>query len=415
MKLTINRDLLLKAVRRCDLKASTTGNAALACVGLHAKRIPDMPGGLDLKATNGLAGVATMVACATEEEDAVAINCKLLATAIAQMPPGDLSLETTRRGDSTRLTIRGGKRTWSDQTRPITDLRGLPDPPEGGDRLKLAAPDFLALLDRTRFAVADVAGDRTGALGVFLDASDVLDAIVLGNHVWTRSTLPRKTPGAPFRVLLSDIVLPHVRDLAVDAGNEAVEIYRDSNFVWIENSSTMIVFSPPPGEYHDWRYFFSRVATAPICRLPRLAMLDSLKAMIATSTTELTRTWVRLLPTGELRLDYNDQKGETFFHDNIAVTDISPDARPEFMANAHHLLQGLDAAGGDVVLQYDSSSGQQIVLATEDGFWCVNTLFAPEGAPPPLDGSPPVPPDVPAEGPPTVADKPKRGGRKPAS
>jgi len=139
MKLTINRDLLLKAVRRCDLKASTTGNAALACVGLHAKRIPDMPGGLDLKATNGLAGVATMVACATEEEDAVAINCKLLATAIAQMPPGDLSLETTRRGDSTRLTIRGGKRTWSDQTRPITDLRGLPDPPEGGDRLKLAA------------------------------------------------------------------------------------------------------------------------------------------------------------------------------------------------------------------------------------------------------------------------------------
>jgi DNA polymerase III sliding clamp (beta) subunit (PCNA family) len=419
MKLTINRDLLLKAVRRCDLKASQTGNAALACVALHAKRIPDMPGGLDLKATNGLVGVATMVACTTIEEAAVAIHCKHLVTAIAQMPNGDLSLETQTRGDSTRLTIRGGNRTWSEQARPVADVRDLPDPPDSGERLKLPAPDLLALLDRTRFTIADVSAERTGALGVFLDASDAVDAIVLGNHVWTRSTLARKNPGDPFRALLTEMALPHVRDLAIDAGNETVEFSRNDHFTWIENSSTMVCFSPPPGDYHDWRDLFSRVRSSPICRLPRLATLETLKAMIATSTTpDLTRTWVRLLQSGELRLDYQDPKDETFFHDTVQVSDIEAGARPLFMANAYHLLQAVDAAGGDVVLRHDVNSGTQIVLATEDGFWCMNSLFAPDGHPPPLDGTDPprpVPPTATPPGEKTGADKPKRSGRKPSS
>lgn len=417
MKLTIDRDLLLKAVKRCDLKAAPTGNAALACVALHAKRIPDMPGGLDLKATNGLVGVATMVACATQEEAAVAINCKQLAAAITTMPLGTLTLDTQRlSGGAVRLAVQGGKRRWQGLTRPVEDVRDLPEAPDSADRFTVSAKDFLALADRTEFAVRDVASDSAFRLGLFLDAADTLDTIVCGNHIVAHASMARSKPGDAFRALLTDVALPHVRAVAAESQGELLTISRAQSYVWVENSSTMIVFTLPPDDYLDWRRIIAATKTAPVCRIPRLALLDTLKAMLATATHREVQTWVRLLPSGEIRFDCHDPDGETVFHDSIHVQDVQTEQLPTFMVNAAYLHQIIDAAGSDIVLRYDLDSGQHVIVTTDDGFWCMLALVSPSAdkVPPPLDGSSPPEPLPKKEPPPD--DKPKRGGaRKPAS
>ena len=413
MKLTINRDLLLKAVRRCDLKASHTGNPALACVALHATRIADMPGGLDLKATNGLTGIATMVACDTQEEHALAIHCKTFAQAIATMPSGTLTLQSEPlKGGAVRLIVKGGQRTWKGLTRPVSDVKDLPEPADGTRQLKLTGTEFLTMLDRTRFAVGDVGAEHIWRQGIYLDVSSRFNAVVIGDHLCARYETARGVAGGDFRLLLPELFLPYARELALEDEKGVITMTQGEHFAWLESTATMLVMNPPPGEYLDWRKALTSLTQLPVCRLPRLAVIETLRAMLSTSPSSITPTWLRLLPTGDLRFDYHHADGEVFFHDTIPVSDIKIDSLPIFMVDAKLLLDAVEASGTDPVLSH-VDTGRHIVLTTEEGFFWAGGLLAPEtGArPPSLDDTPAPPAPV---APAAEAATPKRAGRKPS-
>ncbi|HEX9640557.1 MAG TPA: hypothetical protein VGB13_04515, partial [Candidatus Krumholzibacteria bacterium] len=361
MKLTVNRDILSKSLRRCDLKAAPTGNPALASVALSARNVPDLPGGLDLRATNGLLGVASMVACNTEREGDVFINTKQLATVVNMMPLGTLTLES--RGED--LVVTSGERRWRGKTLPLTHVKALPELPETAT-LKLPAEELARAIDRVRFAVSNAGAEHTARQGVLLDLLDgALSSVVIGDHMIAISRGQEKLAGT-WRGFLPEITLPLAHDIALEEEKGTIELFCDEHYTWLQNSSTLLVYNPPPGEFIDWRFQLSKLKPTPICRLPRLAVLESLKALIAACPEEFARTWVQVKSDGTLLLDYSSSSGDIAFHDSITVTDLTETPCPAFIINAEYLRDALDAAGGDAILNHDDY--RHASLTTEDGF-----------------------------------------------
>jgi len=411
MKITVDRDSLSKSLRRCDLRGAPTGNSALSCVALSARRVPDLPGGLDLRATNGLLGIATMITCSTEREGDVFLNTKQLASVVNMMPPGTLTLESP----GEELVVSNGKRRWRGKTRPLTDVKDLPDvPPQ--PTLKLPAAEFLAGLGRVGFVVPNVSAEHKVRQGVLVDApGDSLSFVVVGEHM-VASMQSAVVPGSAWRGLIPEFALSHAREIAVEEEKGAIEVFATEHYTWIQNSATLLVYSPPPGEYLDWRLLLSRVTHTPVCRVPRLALTESLKALIAACPEDVARTWVEVRPDATISLDYADRDSQVTFHDDVTVTDLTKSALPAFIIDASHFRDALDAAGGDATLNYVND--RHVSLTTEDGYlWtCALIHPNPEERPPgggtPLSKPPATAASVPPE--PAPADKPKRsGGRKP--
>jgi DNA polymerase III sliding clamp (beta) subunit (PCNA family) len=414
MKITIDRDTLSKSLRRCDLRGGgALGNPALSGVALSARRITDMPGGLDLRATNGLLGIATMITCNTEREGDVFLNTKQLASVVNMMPPGALTLDSP----GEELTVSNGKRRWRGKTMPLTDVKQMPDAPNT-PALKLPAEAFLAGLERVGFVVPNVSREHMIRVGVLIDApGDSLTFVVIGEHMiaTARSAV---VPTTPWRGVIPDIALAHAREIATEEDRGSIEIFADEHYTWIQNSSTVLVYPPPPGEYLDWRLMLSRITHTPVCRVPRLALLESLKALITACPEDVPRTWVQVQPDATITLDYADREGRVTFHDDVTVTDLTKSELPAFIADARYFRDALDAAGSDAVLNYVND--RHVSLTTEDGFLWTCALIHPDpGESPPGGGvplsKPPAvtPPDRPPAAEP-LPEKPKKsGGRKP--
>lgn len=411
MKLSIDRDLLLKSLRRCDLRGGQLGNAALACVTLTAERIPDMPGGLDLSATNGLLGVATMVAALVERESKVAINCKRLLQVVATMPQGAVALESkpAQQEGELDLFISSGKRKFRERTFPLADVKVLPNPTPTRE-VRVPARDLARAFARVSYAVADVGNDHAFRKGVFLDIEpDTLHAVVIANHNVTTQTLSVKT-GKSFQALIPDLALAHARDLCEEEGDGTITLSANEDYTCIDNSTTRVLFAPPKDPYLAWRQVLASQSYMPICRVPRFALLEALKAVIVAADDPDPAMWVRLLPSGVLRLDLYDKAGRADFHDEVPVTDVTGQALPTFMANPSFLLDALQAADLDCVLEC-LDTGRQIALKSDEQYFWTGSLVWPKdpsASPPPLDGPPPGP--ARAEPEPS-----KKGGRRPRS
>ena len=415
MKFTVYRDVLSKSLRRCDLKGGALGNPALTGTALSARRVPDLPGGLDLRATNGLLGVATMVACNTEVEGDVFVNTKQLATVVNMMPPGTLTLETP---EPEVLVVSNGKRRWRGKTMPLANVKPMPEP-EGKAVLRLSAEDFLAALGRVGFVVPNVSAEHSFRLGILLDApGDALSSVVVGEHMIAVSRLQTPCTGK-WRGLIPEIALAHARDIATEEEKGHVEIFASANYTWIQNSSTFLMYCPPPGEYLDWRTMLAHVTHEPVCRLPRLAVLETLKAVCVASPDAEPRTWLQVQDDASVAIDHTDREAVITFHDNITVTDLAKGALPSFLINAAYFRDAIDAAGGDPVLNYVDD--RHVSLTTEDGFvWTCALIHPDAGERPPSGGvSVSKPPQTaaeaaPAAAPPSEPEKPKRSRRKPA-
>lgn len=377
MKLTINRDTFLKAVTQCNIPVVNTGNKALACAALVATKDLKSPGpdSLSLRSTNGLIAIEPLVLCKVEEEGDCAVNFKMLRDAIATMPGGDLSVELTKKG---KLVVTHGKRRWTSDTLPEKDVPKVPDPSTSTMKLRFGARELLDCVSRLEFVMDNVPKDQTARQGVYLDVVEKqLSAVAIGEHMFAYNKPPTErcdAGGKPFRMLLPQYALKQVRELAAEDENIVLELRAlDGAYSWLSDSSTLLCMVPPRGEYTDWRKLFAAVKHTPICRIPRLALLNSLNAFISTSTNPYHHMTVTLFADGSLGIE--PAEGD-HFQDRIPVTDIVAKELPTFTLQAQYLRDALKAANADALLT-TLDNGIGIGLQTDDGFLAMISLAHP--------------------------------------
>lgn len=383
MKFTINRDTFLKAVSQCNIPVVNTGNAALQCCALTAEKVlkQGSPDALTLRSTNSLIAIEPMEICQVTEEGDTAVNYKWLRDAISAMPSGTLTVELTR-GKTPRLVVSSGKRRSSSETLEANLVPPVPSP-EKARKIAIGARELLAIVSRLEYALDDVPKEWSFRKGIYLDITDQkLTAVAIGDHLWATyapSEVRLKCGAGPFRLLLPDYAMKYIRDLAAEDEQAMLGLHLDDNkFAWLsklEDTHTLFCFVSPSGEYPDWRTLFSRFSWLPVCELQRLAVIESLKALISTSPVAHAYTSEMRVAESALQISRGD-----WFEDSVPVVMKSADtAQPTFQVNARYFRDTIDAAGSNVVLSAEANC-QQVALTTDDGFLGVVSLTFPERA-----------------------------------
>lgn len=388
MKLTISRDPFLSALRQCLLRGGPVGNPNLGLVALTATKIlktgaPDM---LTLRASIGIVATEVMVAATLEEEGEIAVDCKALRDTVAGMPAGDISVELKK----DKLYVKHGARRWVGKTLPAQNVSVLPLPGPDAEALVLPAAELLTMIDRVKFAIAAVPGDRPSRVGIFLDVKEgEPTAIVWGDHLnclyCPVPPPPVRTDSRRWQLLLTEPVIDRLRELALEKDSPEIELRQGRDYAWLTSRSSLICFSPPIEPYVDWRHMLTFLQHSPICRLPRLALLSSLAALISAADALCMAHVVFDVGKHELSIEHHAGPGETGrggstdeFGDRVPVTDVATETTVSFYLNAKYLRDALDAAGEDAVLHIEQSA-QAIVLTTERGYCCIVSLMHPKG------------------------------------
>ncbi len=268
MKITIARNAILPALHACALVAE---KASASPGSSHV--IIDARDGLRLSATDGAAAsIRTGVEGAKVSAPGhLAVNARDALERVKSMPDGDILIEEK---DST-LVIRSGKRRHVLKALPGADSPAFPEPVDAPERV-IAAERIAWLLEHVLHASStDVS--RLPAYGVGLsteggrlqcDATDGHRAAMVSTPVdWT---IP-----APVMVGLKTAqALARLCDVEGDVGLRIGANRIALRVGATEYTSLLPAAAPPPT-----RYVCSRASTPSIATVPRLVLIEALRAV----------------------------------------------------------------------------------------------------------------------------------------
>ncbi len=385
MKVTVKGDLLTKTLRRSIL-TNTPINATHALVKIEArKKQGDEPATLVFTSTAGTLSLNTIIGADVAEGGVIAANAKALFTAAGAMPPGDILLTA----DDKRVRLKGGAaRNWSTATADAGAIQPTPEP-KGAAWLKIPVEMLRTAIERVGYATQEVEKYQESKAGIRIEgAPDKLTAVACGPYMFACFEQEAKGLGmkdAKWQGLLPTQVLPGVADViaeALEMKSEYVELYIDQSQVYVIGPATLLVASLPIGDYPPWESIFKNFPTEPVCVVPRLALMESIRACEATGSRLSDGAMFRLRKMA-LEISRDD---ESEFGDTVPVTDMQPNTDLIFKIGTRYLHAMLKGADADAGLHFDA--GGALMLLKADGYRAASSLMRPkpeEGPPPAAD------------------------------
>src|SRR6185295_15624208 len=146
-------------------------------------------------------------------------------------------------------------------------------------------------LERQTVVIADALQTQTERRGLRIEASlGVVATVASGHHMFTTIEGPAEVElkTESWIGLIPEMALGAFRDLmeeCTEAKLEAIELYTDGSMFYATGPSTLLVAALPVGDYPPWRLLMGGFPSEPFCTLGRLALIESIKACLATSST----------------------------------------------------------------------------------------------------------------------------------
>lgn len=373
MKLTCNQGLLQAALRRMVLASGNSTNPILGCTKLEAKKSPE-GGSLGFTALNGFVAIHTSIrADVTDPGEVELVNARLAHGAAAALSSGDVAISTTQ----ARLTLKGPSGRHFGLGRMTGELAPIKEP-DDAQSLSIAAELLPKLIESVAFALADTPDHHPEQDGLLLEVDEsgtrLSAAVSSASLMISRSVeIPKSAPWTGF---MSSHFIPLAQDLAQESikAKVALTLYTDKTMIYGENRWTLIqamlpVQPPPP-----WRALLRAFeGVTPIATLPRLMLMETLKAFSAVSSGP-DQAGVRIIiELGHLTVSRSDEIVD--FEEKIAV-DMQVGKAATFFVNANFFFGAIKAAGENPTLKL--SDRNMILIETTEGFSGIVGLIDPK-------------------------------------
>jgi DNA polymerase III sliding clamp (beta) subunit (PCNA family) len=383
MKVHVDGTLLTKTLSRAALAKGSNLNPIHALVKIEAKvGKKNEPGTLTFSSTSGLMSMTTSIPAKVDLPGIVAVNTRDCLAASGAMPTGGIALTVT--GTRVRLTGSSG-RTWSGPVGDHTSLQPVPEPIDMA-WARVPTDELNAALERVSYPTGSITEEERAWDGVRVEVfPNTLRTVGASRYQFAAldqtAAVGLKANTKSWIALVPTMAFPHLRELiteAAEAEQKFLDFHEDQKFIYIVGPSTLLVASMPIGEYPPWQFILQNFPTEPFCVLPRLALMESVKACLATSG--------RLDPGGVFQLVKGDvlltkRNVDTDFSDKLSAPSMRPDLDVTFKVGLPYLLDCLKACDVDpeCVLAGDGSS---ILLRTAGGYRGLVTLMQQNTEPP---------------------------------
>jgi DNA polymerase III sliding clamp (beta) subunit (PCNA family) len=381
MKIQIDRPVLLKHLKRCTLPGAHAGSPIHGLIWLGARPKGEEPNAIDalvLRATNGRVGVEQTVQCKVLSAGETSINSKRFTSGAAAMNGESVFVET----EGARIAIKSqGERRWSDATQPPENFPVLPEP-VGATWMKIRRDLMLEIISRLSHNVLDVPQDRSERRGIFLETTTNgnIVSVVVGDHMVSvngiRDANVETKPGTPWSCLLTEAMLPLIQDVASDPQTEDhLNFYYDDNYVYCVTDATLIAAARVQQTYPPYLKVMEGARPVPVCSLPRIAMLDSLKALLAVRTDRSRALNVTISNKGIApHIDLRYKGDDTNFTDSHILSE-TPTREMDFQIDPDMFRQSIDSAGENPMI-CSTDRDNMIALKTDSGFTCLVCLMS---------------------------------------
>lgn len=367
MKVSIDQEALTRLLKRAMLSSGAALNPIHQLVKLEAKGpTKTEPSCLAVSGTSGLMSISTSVRCEVSQPGVVAANTKDLHAAASAMPMGSIALSTT--ASHLRLVGSSGRRC----ERKIADATAIQPVPEPVNLPWLRVPLDTArvAIDRVSYATNNIDADFRAFDGVRFEAKPGELMSVCASR-YQMVTYAQKAAvelkGKQWQATLPTNALGHLREIFDEAQREDqpyVDLYEDQHFLYALGPCTLFVAALPTGEYLNYELMLSNFPSEALCTVPRLALIESLKSCILTSTSKLEPGAMFAIKGGELTIYRNDKEGN--FSETLALPACRPDLNINFKAAMQLMLELLKGADVDPEIIHDGATG--LLARTSTGY-----------------------------------------------
>lgn len=231
MNITIPKSSLSRMLARVMPAVSTRPSLPiLGCVLLDAHDVK-----LCARSSNTFTNIATSDPCSTASLGAVAVNAKLLADSVSQLPEGDVTLKL----EKNKLTVRGGKVRLSLPVMPGEDFPPMPAVADSSQVVEVKAPDLVALLKATSYAASND-DTRPHLAAVNLEAFDAtLRAVCTDGHRLATSTCEHAGSWGGAPVLVPENALTAILKLC-DKNTGVVSLTAGAAYLFATSGDTTV-------------------------------------------------------------------------------------------------------------------------------------------------------------------------------
>lgn len=376
MKVWVNQEVLTRALKRATLGSGPAMNPIHGLVKLEAKRGgKNEPDALVLSAVAGLLAINTSIKAKVDEPGVIAASIRDLTNAAGAMPSGGVALQVA----GNRLRLQGSSgRKWSGATADPAQIQPVPEPV---DLAWLRVPTNVARvgIERVSYATANMSDECRPFDGVrFEGEPSKLTAICISRYqcVTFEQLMPGvELKGKAWQAVIPSSSLQHFREVLDEADSEEqkfVDLYEDGRFLYVVGPSTLLVAALPVGEYPPYDIVLSNFPKQAYCTLPRLALIESIRACIMTRTSKLEPGAMFRLKGGSITLYRNDTDSD--FSDTIELPAARPDLDMTFKAGLTLMLDLLKAADEDPEM-VAGSDARAILVRTTGGYRSMLTLM----------------------------------------
>jgi DNA polymerase III sliding clamp (beta) subunit (PCNA family) len=376
MKVTAQGDILTKTFKRCQLGGPGAHlNPVHQLVKLEAKRGDggSEAGSLRFTATTGLLQIDTSIKAFVEEPGLLAANCRDLGNASGAMPLGATKIV----GTDKRVQLSASGRRWSGGSSDPTVIGATPEP-KGLPWVGMPVAALRAALERVSHATADVRGDEKSIDGVLIRAeAGAVTAVGTSGRmcvVLEQKADVRLKTLKRWEALIPTIALAPLREIldeASEADEAGIGLYSDGQMLFMEGPSTLVIAALPHGQYAPWELVLTQFPKEPLCTLPRLALIESIKALQATSS-KLDPGAMFDLVNGDVVLSRKDPDNE--YNDSIPAPEMRPNLNMRFMCAPSYFLSCLKSADEDPTLAM-GEDGRMVLMATTGGYRAAISLM----------------------------------------
>lgn len=381
MKATVKGSLLTNTLRRAQLSASPV-NPIHALVKIEARaKEGDEAARLTFTSTAGTIALNTSIAADVKAPGVIAAHTRELFAAASAMPEGDIVLSL----DGSRVRIRGSSgRTWSSGTADPTTIQPTPEPTDA-EWLKVPVALLRTGIERIGYTTSDVEKFEGERAGLRIEATkDRLYTIGFGHNMVAALEQESKDIGIKAERwigLLPTGALTAIGDVLAEATEmkaDAIELYVDRTMLYVIGPATLLVAALPHGEYPPWQHVFKEFPKEPVCTVPRLALMESIKACLATSSKLDPGAMVRI---HDMKLELYREDPGSDFRDEVPLLNMAGKTDLKMKCGLPFLHSLLKGASEDADFYFDTNC--RLILVKSPGYQAAVPLMVipPCGAP----------------------------------
>ncbi len=368
MRVKLEQSLLKTALRRSALGGAH--NPLLGYVRARAlKGKGSEPDALVLSSTNGVIEIELSVACVVEKEGDFIGHCRSLTGGVNSMPSGSVTLgiDKGRSGAADRISVVGSSgRRWT-LSSVTMELPGLHEP--SGDQIVVDTDTLRRLIHSVQFGTTLAASAYPERDGILIEAAEqAISAATFQGHLLLSATLERKEASwGAWRALIPSALLPAISDMLEEANQEkatTLSLFCDKTRVYLTGPSTLLSMTLPLGDFPPWRPYMDGIRNPPIAKLPRLALIASLKALELAVDAKDPAT---VIVIGKDQVHLTSRGENTHFVDSVPLIESHvTTADITIFANVGYLVGVLNSLDEDPEVTIDDS-GQSLVVKTTTG------------------------------------------------